>query len=157
MEALRSAVELDQQFIQVCVRCRVFGVSHARVAGRAGAPRPRALSKGSRLPPAHSRTNQSCRTSLCDCGLAAQYYESVRIRAAALPRLQRVRVQLWLAKLEEPTTNLVWKRNRNAYVRLLHQQLAMGVLEAPFDVTPPGTSLPTLQPWQMYRQETAIG
>jgi hypothetical protein len=35
--------------------------------------------------------------------------------------------------------------------RLLAQQLAAGALEPPFNAMPPGSSLPTLQPWLAYR------
>jgi hypothetical protein len=38
----------------------------------------------------------------------------------------------------------VYKRNRNAYAKLLLEQLRSGRLEAPFDAAPPGSPLPTL-------------
>lgn len=42
------------------------------------------------------------------------------------------------------TANVVWKRNRNAYARLLLEQLRCGKLEEPFSAQPPGGPLPTL-------------
>ncbi len=38
----------------------------------------------------------------------------------------------------------MWKRNRNAYTRLLSEQLRAGRLAPPFDAAPPGAPLPTL-------------
>lgn len=42
------------------------------------------------------------------------------------------------------TANVVWKRNRNAYARLLVEQLRCGKLVEPFTGQPPGGPLPTL-------------
>ena len=48
------------------------------------------------------------------------------------------------------TVNVAWKRNRNAYARLLLEQLQAGVLEAPFHVCPPSAPLATLPQWTLY-------
>jgi hypothetical protein len=57
----------------------------------------------------------------------------------------RVRVRAWLRKLYETTSNRVWKRNRNAYARLLLDQLRSGILMEPFSTMPgDGAGLPTL-------------
>ena len=42
------------------------------------------------------------------------------------------------------TANVVWKKNRNAYARLLLEQLRSGRLGEPFGALPPGGPLPTL-------------
>lgn len=42
------------------------------------------------------------------------------------------------------TANVVWKKNRNAYARLLLEQLRCGQLCEPFSAQPPGGPLPTL-------------
>lgn len=42
------------------------------------------------------------------------------------------------------TANVVWKKNRNAYARLLLEQLRCGKLGEPFGGQPPGGPLPTL-------------
>lgn len=42
------------------------------------------------------------------------------------------------------TANVLWKRNRNAYARLLVEQLRCGKLVEPFTKQPPGGPLPTL-------------
>ncbi|PRW58703.1 centrosomal of 112 kDa-like isoform X1 isoform B [Chlorella sorokiniana] len=73
-----------------------------------------------------------------------------KLRAAAeshaglLQKQAAVRVRNWLKKLSEETANVVWKRNRNAYARLLVEQLRCGKLVEPFTGQPPGGPLPTL-------------
>lgn len=42
------------------------------------------------------------------------------------------------------TANVVWKKNRNAYARLLLEQLRRGMLAEPFSAAPPDGPLPTL-------------
>ncbi|KIY96007.1 hypothetical protein MNEG_11955 [Monoraphidium neglectum] len=65
-------------------------------------------------------------------------------RLALLDRHARVRVQAWLKKLRQETSNHTWKRSRNQYARLLLEQLRAGVLEPPFHLFPPEGALPTL-------------
>ncbi|KAK2080716.1 hypothetical protein QBZ16_000570 [Prototheca wickerhamii] len=48
----------------------------------------------------------------------------------------------WLKKLSDEAANLVWKKNRNAWARLLLGQLRAGRLETPFHQMPPETGLP---------------
>jgi hypothetical protein len=52
----------------------------------------------------------------------------IQQRLQLLGRVPRVRVAAWLTKLsQDPTANQTWKRNRNAYARLLLQQVCVGV------------------------------
>eukprot|EP00798_Chlamydomonas_sp_ICE-L_P021061 gene21061-27940_t len=57
----------------------------------------------------------------------------------------QVRVRRWVTKLKELTQNVVWKRNRNSYAKLLVDQLKHGgSLVEPFDVLPMEGHLPSL-------------
>lgn len=62
-----------------------------------------------------------------------------RCKAASSPLPRRSRRWRW-----PQTANVVWKRNRNAYARLLLEQLRCGKLTEPFSAQPPGGPLPTL-------------
>jgi hypothetical protein len=64
---------------------------------------------------------------------------------------QRVRLEAWLRKLNESTTHIVFKKNRNLHARLMLEQLRVGRLEDPFDTLPPEGPLPTLPKWLTYR------
>ncbi|GIL53744.1 hypothetical protein Vafri_9339, partial [Volvox africanus] len=77
--------------------------------------------------------------------------------ALSQPRAARLRVQAWLAKLREPTSNAVWKRNRNLYCALLLAQLQQGQLEPPFTAIPPDGSLPNLPNYLLYSNMQARG
>ncbi|KFM27345.1 hypothetical protein F751_4615 [Auxenochlorella protothecoides] len=66
----------------------------------------------------------------------------IQSHTALLQKHAQIRVAKWLAKLSEETANVVWKRNRNAWARLLLAQLRCGRLEDPFHLLPPETALP---------------
>mmetsp|Transcript_7848 Transcript_7848/g.15071 ORF Transcript_7848/g.15071 Transcript_7848/m.15071 type:complete len:249 (-) Transcript_7848:725-1471(-) len=68
----------------------------------------------------------------------------VSSHASTLNKLEKVRVNLWTKKLCQATLNCVWKRNRNAYSKLLRDMLGEGKLKAPFDRLPPQGDLPQL-------------
>ncbi|KAL3138552.1 hypothetical protein ABBQ32_006328 [Trebouxia sp. C0010 RCD-2024] len=76
---------------------------------------------------------------------------AIEQHAALLKRDAAVRLKLWLSKLSEQgasptlqTNNPVWKKNRNAYAKLLLNQLKQGRLEKPFNAAPPSGPLQTL-------------
>jgi hypothetical protein len=76
---------------------------------------------------------------------------TIQSHMQVLQQQTQVRVTKWLKKLLEETTNTVWKRNRNSYARLLHEQLRSGgKLRAPFDTLPPDGPLPTLSKHTIY-------
>lgn len=86
----------------------------------------------------------------------------VKQNTAKLDKLEKVRVNLWTKKLCQATLNCVWKKNRNAYARLMRDMLVEGKLKAPFDRLPPqcdlpqmlSTSLKTLRPVTSFRPFT---
>ncbi|GIL79447.1 hypothetical protein Vretifemale_8757, partial [Volvox reticuliferus] len=89
-----------------------------------------------------------------DSSLDQQFQQAaaqLTLLALSQPRAAKLRVQAWLAKLREPTSNVVWKRNRNLYCALLLAQLQQGQLEPPFTVMPPDGSLPNLPNHLLYR------
>ncbi|GAB4817988.1 hypothetical protein N2152v2_005034 [Parachlorella kessleri] len=75
-------------------------------------------------------------------------FEKVKLavmqHVSLLQRQAQVRVKNWLKKLSEETANVVWKKNRNAFARLLLDQLRAGRLAEPFHQMPPDGPLPTL-------------
>ena len=56
----------------------------------------------------------------------------------------KIRVKLWVDKLSEATSNATWKKNRDAYARLLLAQLEESELSEPFIKLPENGPLPTL-------------
>jgi len=81
-----------------------------------------------------------------DSNLAKAVFE-IQGRLHLLAKHPRIRVEAWLRKVQEPTENLVWKRNRNACARALLEMLRRGRLEAPFDAHPQPGALPNLPAW----------
>ncbi|KAL0038714.1 hypothetical protein WJX79_004605 [Trebouxia sp. C0005] len=77
-----------------------------------------------------------------------EVFSKVRVaieqHSGLLKREAAVRLKVWLAKLSEQTNNPVWKKNRNAYSKLLLNQLKQGCLEKPFNAAPPAGPLQTL-------------
>jgi hypothetical protein len=73
------------------------------------------------------RAVASAREEICECFLAE-------------PVIRR-KVECWACV---QTSNAVWKRQRNAWARLLLQQLRAGRLEEPFNTAPPDGTLPAL-------------
>ncbi|GFR52868.1 hypothetical protein Agub_g15496 [Astrephomene gubernaculifera] len=87
-------------------------------------------------------------------GLDGQFEKLVgqlSVLALSQPRAVKLRVQAWITKLREPTSNTVWKRNRNLYCALMLAQLQQGRLELPFTATPPDGALPNLPNHLAYR------
>ena len=54
---------------------------------------------------------------------------------------EKIRIDQWVKKLKQVTTNPVWKRNRNLYADLLLEMIYNNNLEAPFSQIPPDTAL----------------
>ncbi|KAL4424446.1 hypothetical protein ABPG77_006384 [Micractinium sp. CCAP 211/92] len=74
----------------------------------------------------------------------AKVRAAIESHCTLLGKQHVVRVRNWVKKLSEETANVVWKKNRNAYARLLLEQLRCGQLCEPFSAQPPGGPLPTL-------------
>ncbi|KAL4437071.1 hypothetical protein ABPG75_004210 [Micractinium tetrahymenae] len=74
----------------------------------------------------------------------AKVRAAIESHCGLLGKQHAVRVRNWVKKLSEETANVVWKKNRNAYARLLLEQLRCGRLDQPFSGQPPGGPLPTL-------------
>jgi hypothetical protein len=60
------------------------------------------------------------------------------------PQLLAVRVERWVDKLAQPTSNVLWKRNRNAYSALLLRAVTTQEFRPPLHRLPPEGDLPTL-------------
>lgn len=53
-----------------------------------------------------------------------QVVQAIEQRLQLLDRLPRVRITAWLKKLrDEVSSNVTWQKNRNAYARLLLEQV----------------------------------
>lgn len=48
-----------------------------------------------------------------------QLTRSIHLLAGSLSRHDRIRLKLWLDKLDKPISNSVWKQNRNLYLKAL--------------------------------------
>mmetsp|Transcript_29435 Transcript_29435/g.52709 ORF Transcript_29435/g.52709 Transcript_29435/m.52709 type:complete len:281 (-) Transcript_29435:25-867(-) len=57
---------------------------------------------------------------------------------------EKIRVEQWSKKLCQVTVNPVWKKNRNAYAKLLLEMVHKKVLSDPFSKVPPSGPLPQL-------------
>eukprot|EP00232_Nephroselmis_pyriformis_P019414 CAMPEP_0182875286 /NCGR_PEP_ID=MMETSP0034_2-20130328/13448_1 /TAXON_ID=156128 /ORGANISM="Nephroselmis pyriformis, Strain CCMP717" /LENGTH=396 /DNA_ID=CAMNT_0025008021 /DNA_START=143 /DNA_END=1333 /DNA_ORIENTATION=- len=73
-------------------------------------------------------------------------------RIGLLSKQHKVRIKAWLKKLCENalTDNVVLKKNRNAWARLLLEHLRRGRLEPPFERKPDEGPLKQLQKWWTY-------
>lgn len=60
-----------------------------------------------------------------------------------LPKAQRIRVEKWIEKLVLTGNNPTWRKHRNAYTRLLLNQVIAKHLTEPFNIIPPDGPLPT--------------
>ncbi|KAL4548093.1 hypothetical protein Ndes2526B_g07296 [Nannochloris sp. 'desiccata'] len=92
-------------------------------------------------------------TIVKNCGLESVFSKlggEIKERSRILDKSLRVKIAAWLAKLSEETRNEVWKKNRNAYAKLLLEQLKCGRLEEPFNANPPAAPLPTLNKALLY-------
>ncbi|GIQ83677.1 hypothetical protein KIPB_005033 [Kipferlia bialata] len=61
-----------------------------------------------------------------------------------LPTAQRIIVERWVLRLNEPQKLITWKKNRNLYAQLLLHFVRKGKLEKPFNRRPPDGSLPNV-------------
>jgi hypothetical protein len=107
------------------------------------------------LSPIHSMAGKSTLKDIkTNSDLDSHFHKliiTIQSHMQVLQRQTQVRITKWLKKLTEETTNTVWKRNRNSYARLLHEQLRSGgKLRAPFDTLPPDGPLPTLSKHTLY-------
>ena len=56
----------------------------------------------------------------------------------------KIRIEQWTKKLCQVTTNIVWKKNRNLYAKLLLSNVLNRVLQEPYLHGPPEGALPKL-------------
>ena len=59
-----------------------------------------------------------------------------------LKKHEKIKVDFWIKKLYEFTSNLIWKRNRHKYTKLLSKMLKNNLIKYPFDKFPPKGHLP---------------
>jgi len=55
---------------------------------------------------------------------------------------EKIRIELWLKKLCQVTTNVVWKANRNLYTTVLVEMINNKMVCPPFTHVPPEGPLP---------------
>ena len=66
-----------------------------------------------------------------------------------ISRHQRIKIQAWLKKLDMRMENVVWKQNRNFYMKVLHEMILARDIQEPFNKVPPEGPLPTLSPYDV--------
>ncbi|KAL4470093.1 hypothetical protein ABPG72_008752 [Tetrahymena utriculariae] len=57
---------------------------------------------------------------------------------------EKIRIDQWIKKLCQVTSNLVWKQNRNLYVKVLQDMVSNTTMYEPFTKVPPEGPLPRL-------------
>ncbi|KRX08982.1 hypothetical protein PPERSA_08185 [Pseudocohnilembus persalinus] len=62
---------------------------------------------------------------------------------------EKIRIELWLKKLCEVTTNPIWKQNRNLYITILLEMLQNGIVWEPFTHVPPDGPLQRLSKYDL--------
>ena len=86
----------------------------------------------------------------------SSHLQTIKMHSQELPKSQKLRITAWLKKLCSVVDNVFWRRNRNLYAEVLSIMLAEGILECPFDKSPPEGALPKLNiyeiPFQIRRQ-----
>ena len=100
------------------------------------------------------KVNKNSAGSAID-SLFFEYLEEVKQRSSLLAKDYRLRIKLWIQKLQEPQITLAWKKNRNEYTKLLLMMLRSVPqrLEAPFDRKPEEGPLKQMQKWLKYSYE----
>eukprot|EP01031_Cornospumella_fuschlensis_P029458 gene29458-35557_t len=74
-----------------------------------------------------------------------------------LPKSLRIRTEKWIEKLVSTGSNLVWRKHRNAYVRLLLNMVVTRTFSEPFHVLPPEGPLPSFPAHVKAFQKDLIG
>eukprot|EP01031_Cornospumella_fuschlensis_P029430 gene29430-35522_t len=74
-----------------------------------------------------------------------------------LPKSLRIRTEKWIEKLVTTGSNLVWRKHRNAYVRLLLNMVVTKTFSEPFHVLPPEGPLPSFPAHVKAFQKDLIG
>jgi hypothetical protein len=87
----------------------------------------------------------------------AHYLAEIQKAYVVLPKALRIRVERWIEKLATTGNNPVWKKQRNAYAKLLLSMVVSRHLEAPFNVLPPEGSLPPLDSQQKIASRNLLG
>jgi hypothetical protein len=73
-----------------------------------------------------------------------------------LPKILRIRVEKWIEKLVATGNNVVWRKHRNAYARLLLNMVITRNLSEPFNLLPPDGPLPSF-PFHMTSNKDLLG
>lgn len=63
----------------------------------------------------------------------------------------KIRIEQWTKKLCQVTTNIIWKKNRNLYAKLLLSNVLNRTLQEPFTRGPPEGALPKLNKAEIVR------
>ena len=108
------------------------------------------------LADASSPAKSVLRSPQCEAphALDAQFsalVHDIQQRLALLARAPTIRVEKWLRKLHDPVSNVMWKKLRNDYARLLRHNLRQGATSPPFDRAPGDGPLRNLLPAERAR------
>lgn len=68
----------------------------------------------------------------------------------------KIRIEQWTKKLCQVTTNVIWKKNRNLYAKLLLSNVLNKSLGEPFTRGPPEGALPKLNKAEIVRVLTSF-
>ncbi|RYH12697.1 DUF4485 domain-containing protein [archaeon] len=74
-----------------------------------------------------------------------------------LPKSLRIRTEKWIEKLVATGSNIVWRKHRNAYARLLLNMVVTKTFSEPFHVLPPEGPLPSFPAHVKAFQKDLIG
>lgn len=96
-----------------------------------------------------------CHAQRTPCSVTRRYFEIYyHISSTPLFLLTHpftlLLLQAWLRRLAAPQKGTIWKRNRNAFARLLFEMLRAGRIAEPFDRAPPEGPLPKFNPETAY-------
>ncbi len=72
-----------------------------------------------------------------------KYIEEIEKLYIHLPKSQRVRIEKWVEKLVSIGSNVVWRKHRNAYTKLLLNMVISKNISEPFNSLPPEGPLPS--------------
>jgi len=68
----------------------------------------------------------------------------------------KIRIEQWTKKLCQVTTNVIWKKNRNLYGKLLLSNVLNRNLQEPFTRGPPEGALPKLNKAEIVRKNDNV-
>lgn len=68
--------------------------------------------------------------------------KEIEVSYVSFPKSIRLRIERWVEKLVVVGQNIIWKKHRNMYARLLLGMILSKTFSDPFDINPPDGSLP---------------